>query len=110
MQGSDRRRLWLVPAAMVALGGLYFVGLSARYLLNYLAATPSPTRGEYLQGTVLALTMALPLWLLVAAFAYPARKALSRGIFVALNAPAAILAVAFLLMNLIPILLYWVSS
>lgn len=102
MWEANRRVLWLIPAGLLAVGGVYYVGLSLNYLWRYWAAVPSPYRGENLAGSMISLAIALPFWLLVSAFAFPARGVVSHRMYVALNLPAIVLGAGFILVNLIP--------
>ena len=91
---------WFVLATLAALGGIYFTGLSGSYLVDYFKdASNNPNRNEYLEGVTLSLIFCLPFWLLLAAFATPLKKSLSKPVFILLRTPGMLLGTAFVLMN-----------
>lgn len=95
-----KRNLFYVLALVFALGGLYYFGVAASYWYGYLADTTSQARNEYMEGAFLALMISFPFWLLASGFLFPVRKQLSRRLYLALNAPAALLGAGFIVVNL----------
>lgn len=95
----DRRLLWLLPAALCALCGLFLVGVSIYATWNSAQAL-GEYRAEAGEGSIIALALTLPFWVLVSAFSYPARHAISRRAYFALNAPAVLFAAAFVIFNI----------
>ncbi len=91
---------------LAAIGGLYFVGLGGQYLIDYLRDTPNnPVRHEYLQGMLLSLILSLPFWVIVALFAVSLKSAIPKKYFLVIVAPAIIFGVAFILLNIITIVM-----
>jgi len=95
-----KRNLFFVVTLIFALGGLYYFGVAASHWYGYLADTTSQARNEYTEGVFLALMISFPFWLLVSGFSFPIRKQLPRGLYLALNAPAALLGAGFVVVNL----------
>jgi len=79
---------------------MYFSGLSLSYLWLYFANPMAPLRHEYMEGVILGLFISLPFWLLASGLLFPARRVVSRRVFIALNTPSVVLGVGFLLLNL----------
>lgn len=96
-------------AGVVSILGVYCFWVAGTYLYGYVSDSDSPVRHEYLAGLLLALILAFPVWLLVSGLLYPIRKELPREIYLAWNAPAAILTLGGIGLMLHTALLVWRS-
>ena len=86
------RILLTIAAVICGTIGLSLLATSAWYGVTYLTDSPSNSyRGEYLEGVIMALTLAFPFWLGASAAIYPLRSVISRATFIIANIPAAVL-------------------
>jgi hypothetical protein len=92
--------------SLAGIGGLYFLFIAAQYIFTYFAEPDNSLRHEYLQGAAIASGLSVPFWLMVSVCTYFYRKALPKPWFVVLNVPSFLLLVGFLLVMIIPVLLY----
>lgn len=101
---KDLRWLWLVPATLCLMAGLWYVVLALGWALDYFMADTGPTRNEYFIGVFFSLVRALPFWVLASCFVFPVRRLLPRKIFWGINASTILLCLLFFLAELIPLL------
>jgi hypothetical protein len=88
-----------VVASLAALAGLACLGVAIWYVFAYATDNPNnANRGEYLEGAIQASVFAVPFWLVVSACLFPVRASISRRVYVAANAPGALLACLYLAM------------
>jgi hypothetical protein len=100
MGSLKSKKMYVAIAALLSIGGFYFVGLAGDYLLDYIKDTPAnPLRHEYLEGMTLSLIFALPFWVLVAFFATPLKDFISKRTYQIIVTPALVLGAAFVLLN-----------
>ena len=88
------------------MGGVYYLVDAFGWWWEYFWASGSPTRHEHLIGVFFSAVRALPFWVFVSLFAFPARKAVSRRANFAIHAPAAMLALGLFLVNSVPLIAF----
>lgn len=100
-----------VGFALFAGGGVYFLGLSAWYVLGYVTSDPDNIyRGEFIEGALLSAFLATPLWSVAAGFSFLARHVIPKWLFMAVSVIAGVLLSGFVLMNIAVLALALLSS
>lgn len=92
-------------ASVATAGGVFFLGVAARYALIYFMEPENASRHEYLQGVALSIMMAVPFWLFASGTLWPLRAKIPKLVFVSVNAVTVALFVIFLAANLYPLLM-----
>jgi hypothetical protein len=90
------RLIMLHIAAALSLLGFFLFVLAGRYFWRYLSSGEQNGDGELLLSAWLSLLGALPVWVLVAILALPARRNLSRGALALIMSPAIVLSLVML--------------
>lgn len=98
-------RIWMILAACGVVGGSCFLVVGVQYALSYYLEPNNPIRHEYLQGTAIALLIALPFWLIASAAILPVRGMMRRWMPAAIYSVTAGLALLFILANVLPVVL-----
>lgn len=96
-------KIWMCLSACGVVGGSYFLVVSAYYVSLYYLEPSNPIRHEYLEGTALALLLALPFWLTASAAISPVRSAVPGWIPAAIYMATIGLVLLFVLDNVVPV-------
>ncbi|WP_027330565.1 hypothetical protein [Marinimicrobium agarilyticum] len=98
-------KLWIVMAALAAVGGLFFLGVAAMFGYDYIAEPGNPLRHEALQGVALAIFMAAPFWLAISATLWPVRAKMPLSLYVCANGITAVICVLIFAAFMYPLIM-----
>jgi hypothetical protein len=97
------QKVGIFIAGLAAAGGLWMLGVSAKYGFLFLSEPHNASRHEYLQGVVLAGIFAVPFWLVASVAIWLVGSQVNRKFRLAVNAVTISLCVLVLAFTVIPV-------
>ncbi|WP_347332857.1 hypothetical protein [Marinimicrobium locisalis] len=104
------KKIAVFLAGIAVAGGVWMLGVSAKYGVSFLSKPESATRYEYLQGVALAAILAVPFWLIASFMAWAADSGPPKTLRLGVYTVTIALCVSILAFTVMPVVITVLSG